>query len=153
LMKCGVSTVRAATCCSVMVPSVSIRPLPTPTSGWPCARATRGRRTMASDVDLRRKLAVESGGVLAMIGIALVIWSCLPSPKLQAEENVFNTVDALFTALTCRDRARLDACERRLKDYHDDGRMSDAVARTRESIIQLARDGKWEPAAKELYVF
>jgi hypothetical protein len=108
---------------------------------------------MASNADSRRNLAVVAGGVLAVIGIAWAIWSRLPPPQLQADEQVFNTVDALFTALTARDRKRLEECERRLKGYHDDGRMSNAAANTLDTIIKLAQDGKWEPAAKELYGF
>ena len=108
---------------------------------------------MASDPESRRKWAVMAAGILAVVGIAWVIWSRLPPPQLEADEQVFNTVDALFTAMTSRDSARLESCEERLKSYHEEGMMSDEVAATLDTIIEQARGGKWEPAAKDLYGF
>src|SRR5262249_51644762 len=149
----GASTALAAMCCSGMAPSAFIPPLWTATSGSPCARATGRMWPMVSDVDSRRKLAVRAGGILALIGIAWIFWPRLPPPQLIADEQVFNTVDALFTAVTSRDRTRLEDCERRLQEYHEDGKLSDAAARALDAIINQARDGKWEPAAKALYSF
>jgi len=108
---------------------------------------------MVSDIDIRRKLAIWAGGILALIGIAWMIWARLPPPQLIADEQVFNTVDALFTAVTARDLTRLEDCERRLQEYHEDGMISDAAAAALDAIIDQARDGKWEPAAKALYSF
>jgi len=93
-------------------------------------------------------------GVLAMAFFGWGIWVRLPPPQLKLDdEQVFNTVDALFTAVTTRDLSRLDQCEQRLMTYHEEGRMSDAVAVSLETVIQQARDGQWEPAAKRLYGF
>ena len=109
---------------------------------------------MESDPDRRRKQAFAAGGVLALIGIAWVVWSNLPPPQLKlTDKQVFNTVDALFTALTSRDLARLTDCEQRLKTYHSEGRTSNAVASTLDAIVKQARAGEWEPAAKKLYEF
>ncbi len=108
---------------------------------------------MATDFASRRQRAVFAAGILALAGIAWVVWSRLPPPQLEADEQVFNTVDALFTAMTARDRTRLESCEERLIAYHEDGRISDDVAATLDGMIQQARDGKWEPAAKSLYGF
>lgn len=108
---------------------------------------------MGSDPEVRRKLIVGIGGFLAVAGVAWLVWSRIPPPQLKADEQVFTTVDALFTALTSRDSKRLEDCERRLKAYHEEGRTSDAVAAKLDGIIQEARGGKWEPAAKRLYEF
>jgi hypothetical protein len=108
---------------------------------------------MASNNDDRRKWGIFGGGFLAIIVLALLIWSRLPPPQLQADEQVFNTVDALFTALTARDLARLDDCERRLKAYHEEGKTSRAVATRLDAIVKQAHDGHWEPAARKLYDF
>jgi len=103
--------------------------------------------------EVHRKRAVITGGILAVIGIAWVTWSRLPPPQLTVDGQVFNTVDALFTAVRSRDSSGLEGCERRLKAYHEEGRISDAVASTLDAIIQQARKGEWEPAARRLYDF
>lgn len=108
---------------------------------------------MGTDMGGPRKLVLVGAGAAALIAAALLVWSRLPPPQLKEDERVFNTVDALFTALTARDRSRLDECERRLKTYHQEGRTSDAVAASLDSIIRQAHDGKWEPAARRLYDF
>ena len=102
---------------------------------------------------VQRKWAVVTGGILAVIGIAWVIWSRSPPPQLGIDGQVFKTVDALFTAITSRDSSRLEDCERRLKAYHEEGRISDAAAGSLDAIIQQARNGHWEPAARRLYDF
>jgi hypothetical protein len=108
---------------------------------------------MASDSDGIRKIAVGAAGGLATIVLAAAIWTRLPPPQMETDEQVFKTVDALFTALNAKDRARLEECERRLKAYHDEGKTSDAVASRLDSIVKQAEDGQWKPAAKKLYAF
>lgn len=108
---------------------------------------------MANSPENLRKLAVGAGGLVALLGLSWVIWSSLPPPQLPVDEQVFNTVDALFTALTARDTKRLAECEQRLKTYHEEKKTSDAVAARLDAIIALARDGQWEPAARTLYDF
>ena len=90
---------------------------------------------------------------MALIGIAWVIWSRRPPPQLEVDGQVFNTVDALFTAIRSRDSSALEGCERRLKAYHEQGRTSDAVASSLGAIIEQTREGQWEPAARRLYDF
>jgi hypothetical protein len=108
---------------------------------------------MANSFEGGRKLAVTAGGILALVGIAWAVWVRLPPPQLKADERVFNTVDALFTAITAHDRRRLEECDRRLKSYHAEGQTSDAVAATLDAIVKQAQDGKWDPAARKLYDF
>lgn len=108
---------------------------------------------MGSDVESRRKLLLGVGCAVIVLFVGWKMWSRVPPPQLKADEEVFTTVDALFTALTSRDSKRLDDCERRLKGYHDQGRTSDKVAATLDGIVKQARDGKWDPAARKLYDF
>lgn len=108
---------------------------------------------MVSDIDRRRKTLVSAGGLVALISLAYSIWVCWPAPQLTTDEQVFNTVDALFTALTARDATRLEECEQRLTEYHAEGRISDAVAARLDAIVKQARHGGWEPAARTLYDF
>jgi hypothetical protein len=108
---------------------------------------------MASSPEGDRKWVVAAGGLLAAIGIVWVIWSRSPPPQLKVDEQIFNTVDALFTALTSRDASRLADCERRLKAYHEAGRLSDAAALSLDAVIEQAQAGQWEPAARRLYDF
>lgn len=108
---------------------------------------------MASSEDRVRKSVMAAGGILALVALTLLVWTRLPPPQLKADEQVFKTVDALFTALTSRDRARLEECERRLKAYQAEGKNSPAVAARLDAIVKQAHDGQWEPAAKELYDF
>lgn len=108
---------------------------------------------MANSTDTQRKWVVAAGGLLALIGMGWVIWSRLPPPQLEVDEQVFNTVDALFTAITARDSDRLHECEERLDTYYEEGRISDKVAHSLDVVIEQAHDGKWEPAARRLYDF
>lgn len=107
---------------------------------------------MANDDTGNRTLVWGIAGLL-IIAICYIVWSRLPPPQLVHDEQVFNTVDALFTALTSRDGRRVDECEKRLHAYHDDGLMSDSAKSFLDSVIAEARSGKWEPAAKRLYDF
>jgi len=47
----------------------------------------------------------------------------------------------------------MEDCDRRLKTYREEGRISAAAAGSLDDIIQQARGGQWEPAAKRLYDF
>lgn len=107
---------------------------------------------MASDETGNRAIVWGVAGLLSL-AICCFVWSRLPPPQLVHNEQVFNTVDALFTAMTSRDATRVDECERRLHAYHADGLMSDSAKSFLDSIIAEARSGKWEPAAKRLYDF
>jgi len=97
---------------------------------------------------------IATVGILLLLIVGLLVWWFQGEPQLNmTDERVFTTVDALFTALTAKDRVRLEECEQRLKGYRDHGQISAAVAASLNAIVQQARDGKWEPAARRLYEF
>ncbi len=92
--------------------------------------------------------------VLAVLAVAgVVAWNWREPPQMGADEGVFRTVDALFTAVTGRDERRLGDCEQRLKGYRDAGKLPPDAADALDAIIRQARSGRWESAAERLYAF
>lgn len=110
---------------------------------------------MASEFPCSRRRIV----VFALCGAALIAvggwlaWTLNSPPQIGTDEEVFKTVDALFTAVTSRDTRRLDDCERRLLAHHEAGRLPPKAADFLESVIAQARSGEWDAAAKRLYDF
>ena len=100
-----------------------------------------------------RRWVAAACGVLVVVSLFLLMRYWGVPPQIGADEEVNKTVDALFTAMTSRDLARLDDCDRRLKSYHTAGRLPARPAQALAAMIQQARDGQWEPAAKRLYEF
>jgi hypothetical protein len=90
--------------------------------------------------------------VVAVVGVVLLLNLGSP-PQMGADEEVFRTVDALFTALTGRREPQLDQCERRLREYREAGKLPPKAAKTLDTIIATARAGKWRSAAERLYEF
>jgi hypothetical protein len=80
------------------------------------------------------------------------VWWTKP-PQMGADEEVFATVDALFTALTARDEKLLGQCEQRLHALKDAGKMPGDAWDYLAGIMQMARAGRWESAAERLYGF
>jgi hypothetical protein len=74
-------------------------------------------------------------------------------PQMGASEDVFRTVDALYTAVRLRDAAKIDGCEAKLRVYRDRGELPKGAARSLETIIAKARGGSWESATERLYEF
>ncbi len=90
---------------------------------------------------------------LAIAGIAVAVMLLRPQPQMGPDEEVFDTVDALYTAVRNRDDKRLGDCEARLSAYRDAGKLPAKAAETLASIIGKARGGSWETAAERLYDF
>jgi hypothetical protein len=93
--------------------------------------------------------------VFAICVIALVLWllSLRRPPQMGASEEVFRTVDALFTAITARDEVRLAQCETQLRAHRDAGLLPPDSADYLDDIIAKARKGSWQSAAERLYDF
>jgi hypothetical protein len=94
--------------------------------------------------------------IFCVLAVALALrgWFALRSqPQLPASDEVYNTVDALFTAITAHDQARLTACEQRLTQYESAGHIPAAAAKRLTSVINSARAGEWDSAAQRLYEF
>ncbi len=89
--------------------------------------------------------------VIAVIIVALVIRH--RPPQMGADEKVFRTVDALYTAVRNRDEARVTECEQRLHSYRDAGMLPKAAAAYLDEVIAKAQAGQWESATRRLYDF
>jgi hypothetical protein len=101
----------------------------------------------------RRAQAIICGVLLAICGIVLLVRMNTSQPQLDADPEVSKTVDALFTALTSRDRSRLEDCEQRLNTYREAEQLAPAAAAVLDRVIEQAHAGDWEPAARRLYDF
>jgi hypothetical protein len=95
---------------------------------------------------------VAGAVVLAILLVGWLIWRTRP-PQMGADEEVFRTVDALFTAVTARDEKRLGQCEQRLQALRAAGKLPADASGHLDGIIRKARQGRWEPAAENLYTF
>jgi hypothetical protein len=92
-------------------------------------------------------------GVLVVVSIVLLVWGLRRPPQMGTDEEVFKTVDALFTAVTARDEKLLTHCEQRLTTYKEAGSLPPKAAAHLDGIVRQARAGRWEPAAQSLYDF
>jgi hypothetical protein len=90
---------------------------------------------------------------LSLVGICVIAYMSWPTPQMGADERVLSEVDALFTAVTARDEKLLSACQGRLDALRTDSKLPEPAADRLKSIIEQARGGAWEGAAKRLYVF
>ncbi|MDB5391296.1 MAG: hypothetical protein JWM11_6942 [Planctomycetaceae bacterium] len=101
----------------------------------------------------RNRIVFSVLGIALIAGLALFISSWRLPAQIGSDEAVFETIDALFTAVNSRDKRQLGECERRLRAYRESGKLPAAAAKQVESIIEQARSGQWEPAARRLYDF
>ncbi|HEY2412340.1 MAG TPA: hypothetical protein VGI40_08870 [Pirellulaceae bacterium] len=100
-----------------------------------------------------RKTIITIFAILAVV-LAIRCWFSLHSqPQLKPSDEVYNTVDALFTAITAHDQARLTMCEQRLTQYESAGQIPAAAAKRLTTVINSARAGQWDSAAQSLYEF
>ena len=92
------------------------------------------------------------GTAVAVIAVGLYFAFSRP-PQMGTSEEVFDTVDALYTAVRGRDEKRLTECAKRLTGYREAGKLPAAAADALDAIIRRARGGSWESAAERLYEF
>lgn len=110
---------------------------------------------MATDTVVGRQrvavwVLVASGLLLG--GCVLAYFLTRP-PQMGTSERVFNTVDALYTAVRMHDEAKVADCERRLHEYRDAGEIPPDAARSLDRIIATARGSNWDGATERLYEF
>lgn len=105
--------------------------------------------------ELSRRDQIKVGAVviiLFLVGFFGIRFWMAP-PQMGTDEEVFKTVDALFTAVTTKDRTRLDDCEKRLRTYRDEKKLPPAASDRLEKIVKLAQSGQWDASAQTLYRF
>ena len=98
-------------------------------------------------------------GLIALVVIclsALVFW-ILPwwnrPPQMGSDEEVFRTVDALFTALGGKSDKQLAQCEEKLLSYRENGQITEEASTYLNGVIAMAKEGEWTNATKKLYPF
>lgn len=101
----------------------------------------------------RERVAGIALAAMAVVVLVAVFLGTRSAPQMGADEEVFRTVDALFTAVTSRDDDRLNRCEQRLKTYRTEGKLPTAAGNALDEVIRTARAKKWQPAAERLYQF
>ena len=101
----------------------------------------------------RGRAAYWAFGVVAALGLAVVLLGLRRPPQMGADERVFGTVDALYTAVRLRDAAKVARCEERLRGYRAAGHLPDDAAGYLDGVIASARGGNWPAAAERLYDF
>jgi hypothetical protein len=95
--------------------------------------------------------ALVSVVVLGAIACLAAFWG--RAPQMGADEEVFATVDALYTAVTARDERLVAQCETRLHTARAEGKLPHDAAAHLDGVIARARAGRWESAAQRLYDF
>ncbi|HJZ59003.1 MAG TPA: hypothetical protein VKE74_28930 [Gemmataceae bacterium] len=106
------------------------------------------------ETDNRHRVAwLVLGGLLVAGVLVAVIAAFGRPPQMGADEDVFRTVDALYTAVRTKDEARVAQCETRLHSYRDAGKLPRESADYLDGVIAKAREGRWESAAERLYEF
>jgi hypothetical protein len=108
--------------------------------------------TATKTATTKRAVVVAAVVGSAILFVCWLVWWTRP-PQMGADEEVFQTVDALFTAVTGRDEARLADCEQRLHALKDAGKLPEDAAVYLDRVIRKAQDGRWESAAETLYDF
>jgi hypothetical protein len=101
----------------------------------------------------RNKIGLAVLGTFLVVGAARLWLGLHSQPQLPPSEEIFKSVDALFTAVTSRDQQRLAACATRLNIYKQQGLIPAASSKRLEQAIRMARIGEWESAARRLYDF
>lgn len=88
------------------------------------------------------------GGVIGLVHHLLT-----RPPQMGVDDQVFHTVDALYTAVRSRDEKRLDGCAQRLRSYRTAGKLPSSAADYLDKVIAKARGGNWQSATESLYDF
>jgi hypothetical protein len=101
----------------------------------------------------RKRIALSVLGVLVVVGGVVAFCAFRSPPQLGTNDEVFKTVDALYTAVRNKDTQQLERCEGRLARYREAGKVPAAAADALDSIIATAKSGKWRPAVMSLYDF
>jgi hypothetical protein len=88
-----------------------------------------------------------------VLGGVVLFFSLKSPPQMGADEEVFQTVDALYTAVRSRDEKQLNLCQKRLASHREAGKLPENASGYLDRVIAQAREGEWEPAARRLYAF
>lgn len=82
------------------------------------------------------------------LGLVLLLAGC--GRPIVCDESTRTAAEALFTAVTSRQVALLDANERRIAERETAGELSEQSATWLRARITEARDGEWQTSAEKL---
>jgi isocitrate lyase len=85
--------------------------------------------------------------------MVLVYFATRTPPQMGPDAQVFETVDALYTAVRNHDTKQVAKCEERLKNYRQAGQLPTNAAEHLDRIIAKTQSGSWDSAAAKLYDF
>lgn len=74
-------------------------------------------------------------------------------PQMGTSDEVFKTVDALYTAVRSHDERRMGECQLKLKSLREANQLPTAAAESLDGIIVKAKMGDWDHATRQLYEF
>ena len=96
---------------------------------------------------------IALASIVGIIGlIALIAWWRQP-PQMGTDDQVFRTVDALYTAIRSENGTKVSQCEEKLKQYHEQGNLSKPAHEFLSGVIAKTKRGDWDTATKKLYDF
>ena len=104
-------------------------------------------------VESRKRMTFIVGFVVLLGAFGWWFFYRSSPPRLGGNDEVFDAVDALFTAVRSRDDRLLDGCQQRLQGFERDGKLPAEAARYLDEVLATARAGKRRPAAEKLYEF
>jgi hypothetical protein len=91
--------------------------------------------------------------VLAAVAACCLPLGCADTPQLGSDEASWTTADALWTAITAKNPALVQACAEQIERLETAGRLAPDTAAALEKMIGEAREGDWDKARKHLKAF
>ena len=89
----------------------------------------------------------------AALLLASLASGCFGPPQMGPDREAFTTIDALYTAVSLREPARVDRCSEGLTRLRDAGKLPAPAHARLAAIIAEAKGGGWEPAQSRLREF
>jgi hypothetical protein len=94
------------------------------------------------------------GCIVIVIAALMAVFVVRQQPaQLPPNDEVFRTVDALFTAITAHDERRIADCGKRLQGFEASGAIPKRASVQLERVIEITHAGDYQSAAKRLYYF
>jgi len=90
---------------------------------------------------------------LAILLLSTLLFGCFRAEQVAADPDVFNELDALYTAVTSQRTELLQASTARLKSLHESGKLTDTGFEEISALIRPAEQGRWKESTENLYRF
>lgn len=85
--------------------------------------------------------------------LATVLISGCGEAQMGADPETFKAVDALYTAVSLREPARVDQCLATLKSLKEAGKVDPSALEVLDGICAEGKSGSWESAQSQLARF